>query len=251
MKRISAKMKLLSLAILGLGGMAMAGSAAAACPTSPVPPWSSQHAVNTGSLAISATGLDGSSCKLDAKIAGLGLLSAAYVQDDSPSAEPHYRAQFLVDTSNLTNFSFGDTFVLFSAKSTGIVNSNNQLVRVTITAPGLAGGAPVVSFASACTTAQFGLCSVGSLSLPSGVNRIEIEWIKGSGADGVARVWLNNTNEASPNLAVSNLVNAAFVGVDSAALGIASPTNSFMTAHANQLVSVDTFDSRRSTFIGN
>ncbi len=35
MKVANTKMKLLSLAILGLGGLALAGSAAAACPSAP------------------------------------------------------------------------------------------------------------------------------------------------------------------------------------------------------------------------
>ena len=58
---MNTKMKVLSLALLGLVGYA--GSAAAGCPGSPVPPWTTETELGTGSaFAIVAGGLDSSAC---------------------------------------------------------------------------------------------------------------------------------------------------------------------------------------------
>ena len=101
MNRTNTKMKLLSLAILGLGGIALASSAAAqTCPSTPAA-WTSNTATQ-GTLSVVAGGYDGSSCKLSASLNQNSLLFAkAFVTDTSPSDEPHYRAQFLVDTSEM------------------------------------------------------------------------------------------------------------------------------------------------------
>ena len=101
MNRINTKMKLLALGLLGLGGFAVAGSAAAACPTTP-DAWTSNTATQ-GTLSVVAGGYDGSSCKLSASLNQNSLLFAkAFVTDTSPSDEPHYRAQFLVDTTEMS-----------------------------------------------------------------------------------------------------------------------------------------------------
>ncbi len=74
----SFKMKALALATLGLGGLVMAGSAFAACPTavttagSSTPggggAWTSQYISSDATFAIGGPGLNGTSCSLSLSI---------------------------------------------------------------------------------------------------------------------------------------------------------------------------------------
>ncbi|MGA7296524.1 MAG: hypothetical protein WBW92_03295, partial [Rhodanobacteraceae bacterium] len=71
MNRTNTKMKLLALGLLGLGGFALASSAAAqTCPSTPAA-WSSSNVGGGGSLTISGPGMIGTSCQLNLSIGTL------------------------------------------------------------------------------------------------------------------------------------------------------------------------------------
>jgi hypothetical protein len=70
------------------------------------------------------------------------------------------------------------------------------------------------------------------------------------GAAGSIALWVNNNNEASPTVPAQTVDNAAAVGIDTAFLGLASPSPQYVTAFAGTAVGFDQFDSRRQTFIG-
>lgn len=248
MQRISTKMKLLSLAILGLGGIALAGSAAAqSCPSTP-DAWSTSSSLG-GSLAISSGGLDTSACKLDAKITMNVGAANAFVQDNSPSAEPSYRAQFLVNLDALGSVNSIQSFKLFGATTSSPNAGLADLVQLTVFG-NFGGSSTFLGVLTPCAGQPGSTCST-STPLAAGVNRVEVQWVKGTAgsANGHLRVWVNNNTEGSPTLDVS-ADNGAWGGVDYAALGIIAPSPGFRTNHLNQIVSVDSFDSRRQTFIG-
>src|SRR4051812_46633047 len=112
---MNTKMKVLALALVGLAGYA--GSAVAGCPGSPVPPWTA-NAPFQGTTTIVAGGLDGSACRLDSTIsAGATGFANAVVQDDTPAAEPRYRAQFMINVAGLAAPTLITTANVFSATS--------------------------------------------------------------------------------------------------------------------------------------
>ena len=244
MNRISAKMKLLSLAVLGLGGMALAGSAAAACPTSPVPPWSAQS-VLAGSLAISAGGLDGSDCKLDAKIIA-NAPGSAFVRDDSPNDEATYRARFQVDASALGTIGGIESFVIYSATTTAPALGIQNLVSLSIVG-NLMGTQTFIQAMTPCEGQPGNLCANSIAIDRTQAHTVEIQWVKGS--PGSFSLWVDNNDSSSPDWTTA-ASNSSWGGVDFAALGVALPTVGFRTNHLNQVVSFDSFDSRRTSFIG-
>lgn len=252
--KVNAKMKSLSLAVVGLAGFAFAGSAMAQCPALPGA-WSGQSAAG-GSLATTSPGFGGTNCKLDAQItANLGSASA-FVRDDTPAAETRYRAQFLINVDALTSLTATQVVRVFAAITDAPSSGVSELVRFAVYG-NVTGTTKLLSVTTACSNNATGRCS-NSLTLSggaSGVHRVEIDWTQGTGlagdgsGSGGVKVWLNNTTEASPNVTVP-ANNTAWGGVDSAALGLTQASPGFRTAQANRIVSFDQFDSRRSTFIG-
>lgn len=261
---MSIKMKSLSLAVLSLAGFAFAGSAMAACGgtvgapgTGNLAAWS-QSLVNAGTLNVATGGLITSECRLDAVLTGGGGSSAAYVRDDTPANESRYRAQFLLNVSALTGINTSSAVRVFSATTLAPSAGVPDVVTLTVFGNG-AGNAKILGISTANSTSATGRSSrtftLESSSVPApanGVYRIEIDWTKG--AAGNLKVWVNNATEATPSAdfvaAGTPLNTAAWGGVDSAVLGLSSPTVGFRTAQINRVVSFDQFDSRRQTFIG-
>lgn len=251
MNRISTKMKLLSLAILGLGGLALAGSASAACPATP-DAWSVTAALGGGQVHVVSGGLDGSSCKMSASL-GTSLASQASVVDTSPSNEPRYRFQFLIDPSNLGTFGNLDSVSVFAANSQATYPSSGGTKKVlSVGVVPASGGAKRLAFVYACDNGSTNTClAVSSANLASGVNRIEVDMQFGS--SGSIRYWMNaaaGSSEPTPTGNITGINNAGWVGVDIASLGLGSPSPSFASGHSSQDVYFDTFDSRRQTYIG-
>lgn len=235
-------------AMLGLGALAafgFASSAFAQCPSSPVPPWTAQSAVG-GTVAIAAGGYDSTSCRLDAQLTLNTGLASAFVRDDTPDDEARYRAQFLINPDALTGLNTAQAVRVFAATTSAPAMGVPDVVQLTIYG-NFAGTQKVLGISTACAANASGRC-VSTVNLAAGVNRVEIDWTKG--ASGSLKVWVNNTNEGSPNETI-NVDNSAWGGVDSATLGLAAPTAGFRTAQLNRAVGFDEFDSRRSTFIGN
>lgn len=232
-------------ALLGLGALAFASSAFAQCPSSPVPPWSSQSVLG-GTVAIASGGYDGTSCRMDSTITGNIGGASAFVRDNTPADEPRYRAQFLVNADTLTGQNTIQTVKIFAATTDAPANSVSEVVRLTVFG-NVAGTAKTLGVFTACASSPTGQCSA-SLPLAAGTNRIEIDWQKG--AAGSLSVWVNNTNSATPTTTI-NADNSAWGGVDFAVLGLSNGSAAFRAAQLNRAVGFDEFDSRRQTFIGN
>jgi hypothetical protein len=221
-------MKVLALALLGLAGYA--GSAVAGgCPASPVPPWTAVGALG-GTATIAAGGYAGTACRLDSALTG-DASSFATVEDDSPTAEPRYRVQFIINADNLANLGLTDAAYIFS--STGAGGPSVQLSVV-----GDGAGGRLVSFIVLNGVA------VNSLPLAAGENHVEFDY---NTIDGTFSAWVNNNVEGSPNWSApitgSNTVDTAF-------LGLAGATPSYLTGFSGTAVGFDQFDSRRQNFIG-
>lgn len=246
--------KALSLAVLGLAGMAFAGSSMAQCsPTASA--WSATVATG-GAVTIATPGYKATACRADSAItANLGSASA-FVRDDTPSNESRYRARFLANFDNLGTpnlFTSTQPVRIFSATTATPSMSVPEVVRLTVFG-NAAGTAKVLGIATACSTNPTGLCSFTAplTGGTAGVHTIEIDWQKGTvtpAANGTLRVWVNNGTEATPTLTQS-INNAAWGGVDSAALGLSSASAQFRAQQLGKTVGFDEFDSRRSTFIG-
>jgi hypothetical protein len=242
---MNAKMKVLSLALVGLCGYA--GSALAVCPTGPTTAeggaWTSSSHLN-GTLAITTPGLDTSECKLESKLTVNGPGGTAFVRDNSPATEPRYRAQFIVNTDSITSLNSIQSAQIFSATTDTAVSGVSQLVRLNVFG-NLAGSQKLLGIVTACTGQPSNICS-DTVQLAAGNNRVEIDWNK---ASGYLKVWVNHNVEGSPDKNIT-ANNAAWSGVDFATLGLASASAGFRTVALNKVVSFDTFDSRRTTFIG-
>lgn len=238
---MNAKMKVLALALLGLAGYA--GSAVAGCPSSPVPPWSSVTALSGSAFNIEAGGLDGSACKATAAI-GQSLGAIASVTDDTPNAEPSYRFQFMIDPSNFGTFGGTDFVTIFRANTTTAVGGNQNALTISLV-PGPS-GAKRVRFNAACDT---GRCAVSDgTDLPAGASRIEVQLTQST-----MNYWLNapqGTTEPAATGTIALGDTSAYGGVDKGILGLSGPSSAFKNAHHDQAVGFDTFDSRRTTYIG-
>jgi hypothetical protein len=257
----SFKMKALAVAVLGLTGLGMAGSAfGQACPTDPAAPagaWSSK-AVTQGVLAITTPGLNGTNCKLQVALnQGSALFAKSAVTDTSPVDEPRYRARFYVDTSEIT----GLTSVLRSVKifnassTTSPAGASGEEVAVQLSGTL---GAPTAVFTIADSTQPSGFNQF-SILLPNaaGVNRIEFDLTQG--ASTTFRYWVTDgalvttdtgAPPAGPNL-VAGVNNTGWSGVTQAVMGEFAANNTWRTNYtALTHLYFDEFDSRRQTFIG-
>ncbi|HJU38105.1 MAG TPA: hypothetical protein VJ724_00935 [Tahibacter sp.] len=239
-------MKALSAAVLGLAGMAFAGSSMAACPATATA-WTATVATG-GAVTIATPGYKSTECRADSAItANLGSASA-FVRDDTPNNEARYRTRFLINVDNLTGLNSTQPVRIFSATTATPAMSVPEVVRLSVFG-NAAGTNKVLGIATACSSSATGLCSFTAplTGGTAGVHTIEIDWQKGT--TGSIRVWVNNGTEASPTLN-QTVDNNAWGGVDSAALGLSSASAGFRSAQLNRTVGFDEFDSRRSTFIG-
>lgn len=243
---MNTKMKALSLALMAISGLALAGTAAAACPAGPTVAeggaWSAKSTLG-GSLAITSPGFAGTECKLDAAIVTTGP-GTATVRDNTPSAEPRYRAQFIVNVDALSGMNTVQSVGLFGAWTETPHASRSELVRLTVTG-NLQGTAKNLNIFTVSEGAPDNMVSA-SHALSAGENTIEIDWDKASGS---LKVWVNNGTEGSPDVNVA-ANNAGWSGVDYATLGLANASSPYRANQINELVSFDEFDSRRVSFIG-
>jgi hypothetical protein len=251
---MNTKIKVLSLALVGLCGFA--GSAMAACPAGPTTAdggaWTSKSVLppSTSTLAISTPGLDATECALSASL-GPSTTASAFVRYDHAASEPNYRFQFLVDTTALSSFSATDNVVVFQAPSTTTANGFNRLLRVSLV--GGPSGSKRARFIAQCGTGTFTCAQTFATDLIAGVNRIEGKLTVGAGAAGSLSYWVNaaaGTTEPAASGTIANLDNAAWGGVSAATLGLTAPSAAFKTNHPTQVVKFDRFDSRRQTYIG-
>ncbi|MBN8728146.1 MAG: hypothetical protein J0H15_10675 [Xanthomonadales bacterium] len=236
---MNTKMKVLSLALVGAFGYV--GAASAACPSSPVPPWTSVFE-NQGAAVIASPGYDSTECRLDSSInAGASFLGAATVTYSQATIEPRFRAQFIVNADTLTGQAFADAVQIFAGQSAngGAVSFN------------------IYSFVGNRTLdykvrMADGSVQSGTATLPAGEAHVEFDLstASASGAsDGYFKLWIQNSNEAAPTSQKDNLANFGR-GIDTVNLGLASPTRDYVAHFGGNKVGFDQFDSRRQTFIG-
>jgi hypothetical protein len=233
---MNAKMKVLALALLGLAGYA--GSAVAGCPSSPVPPWTAAPALG-GTVAIVAGGLDGSACRMESALTG-DSASFATVEDDTPTAEPRYRASFMINGNAVSSASLVTASFVFSATSA----SGRAPVALSIVGDG-AGGLALSYFV------QNGAGTLsGSKPLAPGANHVEFDYDNGTSAGSPGphfSLWINSNTEGTPTF--TSAITSTGV-VDTAFLGLAGATQDWTGTFNGTAVQFDTFDSRRSSFIG-
>ncbi len=260
----SFKVKALALAVFGLGGLAVAGSAMAVtgCPNGPDiangGAWSAKSVDTKGStLSIVAGGYDSSACKLQSALANNGA-AVAQVRDDSPLApgEAHFRAQFIFDPSSLSGSNGNNQVIIYQANAASSHNGVAPVVQIYFAGSG--GG----STTSGKRLFIYGACETGGqcgtpVALPNqtGPNRIEIESIIGGSGTGVLNYWVNNASttpiaESSKTAIALTGGNAGWVGTKTVFMGLSSPTSNYRSVNTNANAWFDQYDSRRSTFIG-
>jgi hypothetical protein len=251
---MNTKMKVLSLALIGAFGY-VGSAAAGTCPAGPTVAeggaWTSKSVLppSTSSVAITTPGLDTSACRMNASL-GPTITAQALVRDDTPTAEPRYRFQFLVDTSTLGDFSASDNVVVFQGLAATTANGISRALRVSLVAG--PAGAKRVRFQVACGTGPTFLCAQSfGTDLLDGVNRIEGDLVVG--ATGSLRAWVNaaaGTTEPAVDLTISSGDSSPWGGVESAQLGLVAPSAAYKNNHATEVAGFDAFDSRRQTYIG-
>jgi len=265
----SNQMKALALAVLGLAGFGVTGSAMAACanPT-PFAAWSSwtgstNAGQSFGGKTDAASGLHSTSCAMSSyfTLAAQSLGEQAVVFDQSPTKEHTYRFRFYIDPTNVKSLlSSTNTVGIFTGKSGsnhGTVSPNNQMVFLNLNGDGTN---VFLRAAAACTTGdnfQANKCRASSdialgSSFTGGV-RVEGQLIVGTAGTGVLNMWVGS-NVATPDLVI-NVDNNAWGGTDgveTASMGLQHGTATFQTAAHTSATNVvfDEFDSRRHTPIG-
>jgi hypothetical protein len=253
---MNAKMKVLSLALVGLCGYA--GSALAVCPTDPAQPigaWSSKS-VTTATWVINTPGLASTACKLDVSInAGAFANAKVFVTDNSPVDEPRYRARFYFNTSLLTGLTLANQQSrIFSASATTSPASTDP-AEVSI---GLFGNPPTndlrLLVANATQPSMFTVITAPLPASASGTYYVEFDLTQGTAPlTNNFRYWVADaataTSDASPT-GQATVDTSGWSGVTTANLGLFGTSAGFRSAVAGQVLSVDQFDSRRQTFIG-
>ena len=269
----SFKMKALAVAVLGLAGFGMAGSAFAICPTiaagNAAPggggAWTSQT-VTTQTFGQSVTGgLNGTSCALSTAMnAGAAVNTKGYVTDASPQNEPRYRARFYVKTAGMTSLTAANrSFRVFTALATTTPASPGagaEMVFINV----LGGATPSLNIKVGDTSAGIGYATTGgAFPNAAGSYRIEFDLQQGvkAGANcnsvtptgGCFRFWISDaasaTTDAAPTGAIA-VTNSGWSGVKQINLGLFGTSTNFRVNLAGQPLILDEFDSRRQTFIG-
>ena len=254
---MNAKMKVLSLALVGLCGYA--GSAMAACPGGPTAAeggaWSAKNVGGgTSALSIVGGGYDSTECRLQVSLGNNGA-ARAQVRDDTPANEPHYRTQFIFDPSSLSGSNGANQAPILLVNAAAAHNTVLNLVKITFAGSG--GGSTTsgkkIFISGACEASGF--CST-QVALPNqtGPNRIEIDLTVG--ASGTLRYWVNpasatGLSDGTPTGTIALTGgNAGWVGVDTTFMGLVSPSTSYRSINADVNAWFDQFDSRRQTFVG-
>ena len=257
---MNTKMKLLSLAVVGLFGFA--GSAMAACPAGPDTAsggaWSAKSVGGgTSALSIVTPGYDSSECKLQVSLGNNGI-AHAQVRDDTPANETHYRAQFIFDAGALSGANGTNQAPIALVNSAAAHGGTLSIVKISFAGTG--GGSTTTGkrvFLAAADEGVPGGFTTAALNLPNqtGANRIEIDLVIG-GAGTQMRYWVNDVattglSDSTPTGSITLVGgNTGWVGVDTVFLGLTSPTINYRAVNTDVNAFFDQFDSRRNTFIG-
>ena len=189
-------------------------------------------------------GYAGTACHMGSALTG-DTTSFATVEDDTPTSEPRYRAQFIINADTVAGLSNVDGVLIFTANS-GVGS------QVSLSVVGDGAGGLLLGYNVPDSSAGGG-SDVGAFPLPAGENHVEIDVDNGSEPGGTPHfaIWLNNSNEATPTFQTTTFNNGgATAGIETAFMGLAGATPGFLSGFNGTVVGFDQFDSRRSTFIG-
>jgi len=251
---MNAKMKVLSLALVGMFGYV--GGAIAACPAGPAVAdggaWTSK-AVTLGTMAIVTPGEAGSECRLATALnQNSALIAKSQVRDDTPNAETRYRARFYIDTTEVTGLTALRSVQVYVLNGTSAPSGAGQsLLRANLFKLGTVANLRL----TLADTSQAG--NIRTVDVPlaveSGKNRFEFDLGTGSAAQ--FRYWMSTaaaaTSDASPTGTITGINNQGWGGADSTLLGLGGASNGYRQAYgASNHIYFDQFDSRRQTFIG-
>lgn len=255
-------MKTLSLAVLGLAGVAFAGaSMAQTCPQNvgqnQTPPgvWSS--ALQTqAALSIVTPGLDGTQCKMRTALnQSSGASAKAGAVDLTPNAEQRYRFQFVIDTSIALTQANRSGLIFNVVGPNAAPGGSQNALQVFLRGDGT-GRALRMLIGDTATGGQYRQVDI-ALPNQAGANRIEgdLTFAAGAGTNGSFRYWVTNvataTTDGAPTGSQTGLSNGAWGGADQAVLGLAGASGQWRANFtATDFVDFDEFDSRRQTFIG-
>lgn len=258
---MNAKMKVLSLALVGLCGYA--GSALAVCPVGPDTghggAWSAALVGGgTSAISIVTPGYDASACKLQVSLGNNGI-AHAQVRDDSPATEVRYRAQFIFDPANLSGANGTNQAPIFLVNAAAPNGGTLSIAKVTFAGSG--GGSVTAGKRLFIAAADQGVAGgFTTVALPivtqTGPNRIEIDLKIGAAGIGQLRYWVNDAattgllDTAPTGTIALTSGNTGWVGVKTAFLGLTSPTLNYRAVNVGTNAWFDQFDSRRQTFIG-
>ncbi len=194
--------------------------------------WSSSHNVG-GRLAVTASAALDGSFGLSANVTDT---NALYVQDDTPAAEPRYRARFLFDPNGFlpgpgNGNSTVNLFAAFQGTSTRVITIvlRRRQGQYSVQAQAILDGGTQVSTAF--------------VNVTDAPHAVEFDWQRASAAganNGSLQLWIDGAAVAT----VGGLDNDT-TGVDMARLG---PQN--LQSGAAGTLFFDRFESRRTTPIG-
>lgn len=258
----SFQMKALAAAVLGLGGLVMAGSAfAATCPAGPAiadgGAWTSKTQLSNGHVAIVQPGLAGTSCAMASSFtAGASSISLGTVTDQSPNNEARYRFRFYINKDALGSFGTFDGVQIANVLSaTPFPASGGRRNVMTISMVPSATGVTLSFFVACNNSATVYRCaSTMPVDLAAGGNSFEVDmpFSATAGTNSTIRYWLNaaagSTDATTPTGTI--VVDNSGWSVKSFSMGMANPTSSFVSTHVGQNLVFDEFDSRRQTYIG-
>ena len=256
----------LSLAVLGLAGLGMGGTAFAQCADSNLSAWSSTFTNNSTALHVVAGGLEAapSACKMTATLGANVAVgqqnAAAIVIDTTPGVtaggEPRYRARFYFNVDSVTgaNLVASVQSTLLNVVGNSASQGFGQILR--IFHRGNSSNQHVIRLAAACGTnspTADGLCRADIANVSAGNHYIEVD-IQ-TGATGSVTYWLDsNATNTAGTLIASNagttMNMTPWGGVVSASMGISNTSPNYRLNFGTAIQNFDAFDSRRQTAIG-
>ena len=136
-----------------------------------------------------------------------------------------------------------DSVQTFAANSTAAADGFQNIVRI-----GLIGGTTLAVAAADHSNPGGNFVTVGQAPFSAGIH-----WVEGQviiGTPGTVKLWIDATAESDTPAITLAPDNTGWVGVDLAALGLATPQGAPAQTPAGRTLKLDAFDSRRTTFIG-
>jgi len=249
-------MKNLLVAMAGLAGFGLAGSALAACDNTNLSAWSGKI-TNKGTLNVVVGGLEAvpSACKLQSTLTSNDPAATAAVFYNDPTAESSYHFRFYFNQDSigvLSGFHAGQIFAAGSPNvfpATGLYSYSFAFQLGLI--PGSGGKNALVAAVGCNDAGQQYVCLSNPVLLNAGNHYVEGYYNTGSGTGGFLKIWVDHdatlASQPAPDTSITNIDDSEWGGVNFVALGLGAAASGFTL---NQPFSVDAFDSRRQTFIG-